>query len=63
MSTEATALDMSGARKVYQLLEELESHLNEKDTSGRAMLYKAKERLRKLIIDMDRFGSGEHSRS
>jgi hypothetical protein len=54
MSTDTSALDMTGAREVYQLLEALEGHVSDKDPSGRAKLYQAKERVRKLIIDMDR---------
>jgi hypothetical protein len=54
MSTTASAIDMTAAREVYQLLEGLEGHVSDKDSSGRAKLYQAKERIRKLIIDMDR---------
>jgi hypothetical protein len=56
MSTDTSALDMTAARDVYQLLEALEGHVSDKDTKGRAKLYQAKERCRKLIIDMDRSG-------
>jgi hypothetical protein len=48
---------MTAARDVYQLLEVLESHVSTKDTTGRATLFQAKERVRKLIIDMDRSGA------
>jgi hypothetical protein len=54
MSTDTSTMEMTGAREVYQLLEALEGHVSDKDTSGRAKLYQAKERVRKLIIDMDR---------
>jgi hypothetical protein len=54
MSTDTSAIDMTAARDVYQLLESLESHVSDKDKSGRAKLFQAKERIRKLIIDMDR---------
>jgi hypothetical protein len=47
-------MDMTAARDVYQLLEALEGHVSDKDPSGRAKLFQAKERVRKLIIDMDR---------
>jgi hypothetical protein len=53
MSTDTSAMAMTGAREIYQLLESLESHLSDKDASGRVKLYQAKERVRKLIIDMD----------
>ena len=54
MSTDTSAIDMTGAREVYQLLEALEGHVSTKDSDGRAKLFQAKERIRKLIIDMDR---------
>jgi hypothetical protein len=54
MSTDTSAIDMTAARDVYQLLEALEGHVSAKDPSGRAKLFQAKERVRKLIIDMDR---------
>ncbi len=54
MSTDTSAIDMTGAREVYRLLETLEGHVSDKDTRGRATLFQAKERVRKLIIDMDR---------
>ena len=54
MSTATSAIDMTAAREVYQLLEGLEGHVSDKDPSGRAKLYQAKERIRKLIIDLDR---------
>ena len=55
--TEAGAIDMTGAREVYKLLDELERHLNGQDVSGRALLYQAKERIRMLIISLDRHNS------
>jgi len=45
---------MNGALEVYKLLDELDRHINSHDASGRAVLYQAKERLRSLIISMDR---------
>jgi hypothetical protein len=54
MSTEASVMDMSGAREVYELLNQLDRHINGQDASGRALLYQAKERLRMLIINIDR---------
>jgi hypothetical protein len=47
-------VEMTGAREVYMLLEALEQHVNVQDKSGRALLYEAKERIRKLIISIDR---------
>jgi hypothetical protein len=54
MSSDANTIDMAGAREVYKLLEQLEGHINEQDASGRALLYRAKERIRMLIIGIDR---------
>jgi hypothetical protein len=54
MSTETDAIDMTGAREVYKLLDELDRHINSQDASGRALLYQAKERIRLLIISIDR---------
>ena len=54
MSSDADTIDMTGAREVYKLLDELESHINAPDASGRALLYQAKERIRMLIISIDR---------
>lgn len=53
MSIDASARHMDGALEVYKLLDELDRHINSTDASGRAVLYKAKERLRVLIINMD----------
>jgi hypothetical protein len=58
MSIDAGALHMDGAREVYKLLDELDRHINSHDASGRAVLYQAKERLRMLIISMDRASAG-----
>jgi hypothetical protein len=54
MSTDASEMDMSGAREVYELLNQLDRHINGQDASGRALLYQAKERLRMLMISIDR---------
>jgi len=54
MSSDANTIDMTGAREVYELLEQLEGHINGQDASGRALLYQAKERIRMLIISIDR---------
>ena len=48
---------MTGAREVYKLLDELDGHINGQDASGRALLYQAKERIRMLIISIDRSSS------
>ena len=45
MSSDAGTIDMTGAREVYKLLDELEGHINAPDASGRALLYQAKERI------------------
>jgi hypothetical protein len=54
MSSDADTIDMTGAREVYKLLDELDGHINREDASGRALLYQAKERIRMLIISIDR---------
>ncbi len=54
MNSEADTIDMTAAREVYKLLDELDGHLNRQDASGRALLYQAKERIRMLIISIDR---------
>jgi hypothetical protein len=54
MTTEAGAIDMTGARALYKLLDELEPHINGQDASGRALLYQVKERIRMLILSLDR---------
>jgi hypothetical protein len=54
MITEVNAIDMTGAQEAYKLLEELDSHIGRQDASGRALLYQVKERIRTLIIRLDR---------
>jgi hypothetical protein len=54
MTTEAKTIDMAGAHEAYKLLEELDSHISSHDAGGRALLYQVKERLRTLIIRLDR---------
>ena len=54
MSTDTSVIDMGGVREVYELLNQLDRHINGQDASGRALLYQAKERLRMLIISIDR---------
>lgn len=54
MTTEADAINVAGAREVYELLDQLDSHINGKDASGRALLYQAKEQIRLLMVSLDR---------
>jgi hypothetical protein len=54
MSSEADTIDMTGARELYELLDELDGHISAQDASGRVLLYQAKERIRMLIISIDR---------
>jgi hypothetical protein len=54
MTTDIHAIDTTGAREVYELLNKLDSHIPGQDASGRALLYQAKERIRLLIISIDR---------
>ena len=54
MSTDTSVIDIGGVREVYELLNQLDRHINSQDASGRALLYQAKERLRMLIISIDR---------
>ncbi len=58
MTTSAGAIDITGAREIYKLLDELERHVNDDDASGRALLYQVKERIRMLIISLDRNSAG-----
>ncbi|HEY3783819.1 MAG TPA: hypothetical protein VGL55_00890 [Steroidobacteraceae bacterium] len=53
MTTEADTINAAGAREIYELLNQLDSHLRGPDASGRALLYQAKERMRLLIISID----------
>jgi hypothetical protein len=57
MTTDMGVIDITGAREVYKLLDELEPHINGQDAGGRALLYQAKERIRMLIISLDRNNS------
>jgi hypothetical protein len=54
MSIDTSAMDIGGVREVYELLNQLDRHISGQDASGRALLYQAKERLRMLIISIDR---------
>ena len=47
-------IDMTGAREVYKVLKALDRHIGSEDASGRVLLYEAKQRIRKLIISIDR---------
>ena len=59
MNNDTGTIDMTGAREVYKLLEELDRHINSQDASGRVLLYEAKQRIRKLIISMDRSNAAQ----
>ena len=59
MNNDTSAIDMTGAREVYKLLEELDRHINSQDASGRVLLYEAKQRIRKLIISIDRSNASQ----
>jgi hypothetical protein len=54
MSSDVDTIDMTGAREVYKLLDELDGHISGQDASGRALLYQAKDRIRMLMISIDR---------
>jgi hypothetical protein len=54
MTTDADAINVVGVREVYNLLDQLDGHINGQDASGRALLYQLKERLRLLIVSIDR---------
>jgi len=62
MSSVADPIDMTGAREVYKLLDELDGHINGQDASGRALLYQAKERIRLLMISIERSNAEYTSR-
>ncbi len=55
---DAGAIDIAAIQGVYKLLDELEPHINGQDASGRALLYQVKERVRMLIIGLDRHKPG-----
>jgi hypothetical protein len=57
MITQTDASNIAGAREVYELLDLLERHMERQDSTGRALLYQAKERIRLLIVSIDRGGS------
>jgi hypothetical protein len=59
MNNDTSTMDMTGAREVYKLLEELDRHINSQDASGRVLLYEAKQRIRKLIISIDRSNTSQ----
>jgi len=54
MSTDADAINVAGVREVYSLLDQLDRHINAQDASGRVLLYQLKERVRLLIVSIDR---------
>jgi hypothetical protein len=54
MTTDADAINGAGAREVYSLLDQLDRHINAQDASGRVLLYQLKERVRLLIVSIDR---------
>jgi hypothetical protein len=54
MTTEADAIHVAAVREIYDLLDELDKHMNRQDASGRALLYQVKEHVRLLIISFDR---------
>jgi hypothetical protein len=53
MNTDADTINV-GAREVYNMLDQLDRHINGQDASGRALLYQLKERVRLLIVSIDR---------
>ena len=56
--TDAVAIDIEAIQGIYKLLDELEPHITGADARGRALLYQVKERVRMLIIDLDRHEPG-----
>jgi hypothetical protein len=54
MSIDAIPINSARAREVYDLLQELDRHISAQDASGRGLLYQAKERIRLLMISIDR---------
>ncbi len=52
--TDAGAMDIAAIQGIYKLLDELEPHISGQDAKGRALLYQVKERVRMLIIGLDR---------
>lgn len=56
--TDAVAIDIAAIQGIYKLLDALEPHISGGDASGRALLYQVKERVRMLIIGLDRHEPG-----
>ena len=54
MNIEAIPIKSARVREIYELLQELDRHIGAQDASGRALLYQAKERIRLLLINVDR---------
>jgi hypothetical protein len=51
---DAGAIDIAAIQGIYKLLDQLEPHIGGQDAGGRALLYQVKERVRMLIIGLDR---------
>ena len=56
--TDADGINIAAIQGIYKLLDELEPHVTREDAHGRALLYQVKERVRILIIDLDRHEPG-----
>ena len=54
MHIDAVPVSSARAREIYDLLQELDRHISAQDASGRGLLYQAKERIRLLMISMER---------
>ena len=54
MNIEAIPIKSARVREIYELLQELDRHIGAQDASGRALLYQAKERVRLLLVNIDR---------
>lgn len=49
------AIDMVRAREIYGILEEIDQRIGAQDASSRTLLYQAKERMRELMVGIDRY--------
>jgi hypothetical protein len=49
------AIDMVRAREIYGILEEIDRRIGAQDASSRTLLYQSKERLRELMVGIDRY--------
>ena len=62
MMTGMDAFNLTAAREIYGLLDKLDNHIDAGNAEGLALLYQAKERVRLLLISIDRVEHAANSR-